>query len=104
MFGKDLVYVTSTNPQLRKTKSNDRFVIPVIIYPTRVKVNLSHVQILETADNHTYVALKMSTQLNCNQLCLNPFTHKGFLIDELNRLALDRVKSISALWALTRKG
>ena len=29
------------------------------------------------------------------------FTPKGFPIDELNHLALDRVKSISALWAPT---
>ena len=28
---------------------------------------------------------------------VNPFPSKGFPIDELNRLALDRVKSISAL-------
>ena len=30
---------------------------------------------------------------------LNPFPSKGFPIDEYNRLALDRVKSISALSA-----
>ena len=32
---------------------------------------------------------------------VNPFTAKGFPIDELNRLALDRVKSIPALRAPT---
>ena len=35
------------------------------------------------------------------KLSLNLFTPKGFPIDELNHLALDRVKSISALWAPT---
>ena len=29
---------------------------------------------------------------------VNPFPPKGFPIDEENRLALDRVKSISANW------
>ena len=29
---------------------------------------------------------------------VNPFTPKGFPIDEENRLALDRVKSISVIW------
>ena len=32
---------------------------------------------------------------------VNPFTAKGFPIDELNRLVLDRVKSITALCART---
>ena len=32
-------------------------------------------------------------------MLLNPFPSKDFPIDELNRLALDRVKSISALSA-----
>ena len=32
--------------------------------------------------------------------CLNPFSAKGFPIDEKNRLALDRVKSVSTSLAL----
>ena len=32
---------------------------------------------------------------------VNPFTAKGFPIDELNRLALDRVQSISVMRAPT---
>jgi len=32
---------------------------------------------------------------------INPFTAKGFPIDEYNRLALDRVKSISVMSAPT---
>ena len=32
-------------------------------------------------------------------LIINPLTAKGFPIDALIRLALDRVRSLSALWA-----
>ena len=38
--------------------------------------------------------------VSCN-VWVNPFTPKGLPIDELNRLALDRVKWISAIWAPT---
>ena len=31
-------------------------------------------------------------------MAVNPLSPKGFPIDEENRLALDRVKSISAIW------
>ena len=36
-----------------------------------------------------------------NNSGINPFTAKGFPIDEYNRLALDRVKSVSSLRAPT---
>ena len=49
-----------------------------------------------------YLTLKLLRLLKkIFKLSLNLFTPKGFPIDELNRLALGRVKSISALWAPT---
>ena len=48
---------------------------------------------------------RVQLQENCvfgrSTFLINPFTPKGFPFDEENRLALGRVKSISALWAPT---
>ena len=45
------------------------------------------------------LCLSSNKQISKTKNVLNPFPSKGFLIDEWNRLALDRLKSISALSA-----
>ena len=67
-------------------------------FPTGQKINKGELSFVNSSLRMIWVH---NSTVDHRNLVFNPFTAKGFPIDEYNRLALDRVKSVSFMRAPT---